>query len=311
MKIAIQLCMKKLKSRSKQASFHQNSGINKLEESFNSGKDSVILNMKKTMHREKKNNQVKSCSELEILEINKQIFLSLNPINFNILVVGESGSGKTSFIKTFLKKVEKMSNKGKNYNDGFSSLDNNSSFNVFSEKNDPINEEDIKEGIFTSEFESYIVNNLSSSHNYNFKIIDSPGYGSNCSQTEWLNKILEYLHIKVFTVCLLKNFEYYKFKTQSKKENNHDTRIHLILYFMTGPSPKLNDYQIMKQLQNWGNIIPIIGRADGSEYDKVINVKSEIISSLKNYEIDIFDINSALNVTIIFMIEIDKGSVYN
>ena len=80
---------------------------------------------------------------------------------------------------------------------------------------------------------------------------------------------------------------------------------------MTGPSPKLNDYQIMKQLQNWGNIIPIIGRADGSEYDKVINVKSEIISSLKNYEIDIFDINSALNVTIIFMIEIDKGSVYN
>ena len=48
-------------------------------------------------------------SELALLQKNKQIFLSLNPINFNVLIVGESMSGKTFFIKNFIKKFDKIS----------------------------------------------------------------------------------------------------------------------------------------------------------------------------------------------------------
>jgi septin family protein len=159
--------------------------------------DSVILNMEKLLLNQKVENNgfVDNCSELAILEKNKQIFLSKNQVNFNVLVVGESGAGKTTFIKNFLKKVEKLTTKGKN-NQNDISMENNS-FNVYCEQNFPINEDDIKSGIYTSKFDSYKVNHLSNSHNYNFRIIDSPGYPSHGKQNDWLNQILEYIHRRV------------------------------------------------------------------------------------------------------------------
>jgi septin family protein len=76
-----------------------------------------------------------------------------------------------------------------------------------------------------------------------------------------------------------------------------DYRIHLILYFMSGPKPKVNDYSIMNELQKWVNILPVISRGDASDFDKVVNAKSELLSNLKNHEIEIFDVYSALSVT--------------
>lgn len=149
-----------------------NSGINKVEESYNSEIESEIYNMEGP-------NLIQNNSELAILQKNKQIFLSFNQIDFNVLIVGESNSGKTTFIKNFLKKVEKLSShSGKssdNYNDFFA-----------------------KDGNQSNEFKVFTVNTLSISQNYNLRMIDSPGYCSRFNKDEWLNYIIEFINNKVF-----------------------------------------------------------------------------------------------------------------
>ena len=65
---------------------------------------------------------------------------------------------------------------------------------------------------------------------------------------------------------------------------------------MSGLKPKMVDYSIMKELQRWGNILPIINKFESNDFEYVLNIKSEIISLIKNYDIEIFDVNSALSV---------------
>jgi septin family protein len=58
------------------------------------------------------------------------------------------------------------------------------------------------------------------------------------------------------------NLEYFEEKSKAEKEGSdyvEDKRIHLCLYFLLG-SKKFVDYQIMKELSKYVNIIPVLGK---------------------------------------------------
>jgi|LauGreDrversion4_2_1035121.scaffolds.fasta_scaffold359852_2 septin family protein len=50
--------------------------------------------------------------------------------------------------------------------------------------------------------------------------------------------------------------------TANKQQNKlvEDCRIHLVLYFLTGPRPKLVDFDHMKEISKYANIIPVISK---------------------------------------------------
>ena len=126
-------------------------------------------------------------SELALLQKNKQIFLYLNPINFNVLIVGESMSGKTFFIKNFIKKFDKIS-KLKN-----TVLEQN--LNLDLENEMLVNEQEFVKS--KRKFDLYDLSYLSISQNYYLRLFDSYGYSSELNKNDWLNDIIEFISNKV------------------------------------------------------------------------------------------------------------------
>ena len=126
-------------------------------------------------------------SELALLQKNKQIFLSLNPINFNVLIVGESMSGKTFFIKNFIKKFDKIS-KLKN-----TVLEQN--LNLDLENEMLVDEQEFVKS--KRKFDLYDLSYLSISQNYYLRLFDSYGYSSELNKNDWLNDIIEFISNKV------------------------------------------------------------------------------------------------------------------
>ena len=53
-----------------------------------------------------------------------------------------------------------------------------------------------------------------------------------------------------------------KIKRVHKLNNIVDNRIHLVLYFFDGHHTKAIDFSMIKKLQNYANIIPVISKAD-------------------------------------------------
>lgn len=56
---------------------------------------------------------------------------------------------------------------------------------------------------------------------------------------------------------------------------------------------------MMKELKKMGNILPIISNSDTNDFEQILNNKSEMISLMINYDIEIFDVSSALLVLIL------------
>lgn len=44
--------------------------------------------------------------------------------------------------------------------------------------------------------------------------------------------------------------------------NQKDERVHLIIYFFDGKHENMNDFQNIKVLQRYANVLPVIGKAD-------------------------------------------------
>lgn len=50
------------------------------------------------------------------------------------------------------------------------------------------------------------------------------------------------------------------YKQQNKTVE--DCRIHLVLYFLTGPRPKIIDFIQMKEISKYANVIPVISKVN-------------------------------------------------
>ena len=58
-------------------------------------------------------------------------------------------------------------------------------------------------GKSTIQFETYNLKNFLQKQNFNFNLIDSPGYNSNTNTKEWFENILGYIHNKVILINLV------------------------------------------------------------------------------------------------------------
>ena len=76
-----------------------------------------------------------------------------------------------------------------------------------------------------------------------------------------------------------------------------DCRVHLVIYFIYGPKPRMIDYLIIKEIQTYANVIPVISRGNNLGRENIIKLKTEINDNHKNYEIDIFNVQETIKVS--------------
>ena len=73
-----------------------------------------------------------------------------------------------------------------------------------------------------------------------------------------------------------------------------DTRIHLVLFFFDGHHPKDQDFQSVKVIQEFTNVIPILAKGDSYTMNELKQVKSKIVQRADQFGIKFFDIRSTL-----------------
>lgn len=83
-----------------------------------------------------------------------------------------------------------------------------------------------------------------------------------------------------------------------KMRNIKDTRVHLLLYFFGGHHTNAGDFEILRKLKKYVNILPIIPKADSFKTDELFNMKNDIIVSAQDRNISFFDCFEALNLTV-------------
>lgn len=144
------------------------------------------MNIEKLFTRDSREQKYKK-TESSILERNSRKFQSFNLTSFNVLVAGESGSGKTTFIKCFQKFAKKKSSDVSHKTDKV--------------QNATETESSDKASTFqkTSSFEVYNIQELNFK-NYNFNLIDSPGYGSLGENRKWISEIKSFIKSKVLSL---------------------------------------------------------------------------------------------------------------
>lgn len=69
------------------------------------------------------------------------------------------------------------------------------------------------------------------------------------------------------------------------KLNIEDNRIHLVLYFFEGHHTKAVDFSMIRKLQKYANIIPVVSKADSFKHEELNAFKLDIISQAADRKI--------------------------
>lgn len=117
-------------------------------------------------------------------------------------MLGESGSGKSTFIKNLLKKFQRFmlnSLPSSSLTGDKGDLRESIKHYIFTEFDKPLNEEQIQVGKPTTKYEKYKIKcpNVKKYQNFQFNIIDSPGYGSVLNNEIWINDVVQYIQKSV------------------------------------------------------------------------------------------------------------------
>ena len=135
-------------------------------------------------------------------------------------------------------------------------------------------------------------------------IVESSGFGDQLDKEESHQILANYLE---------QQFEAYLQEELKIKRNFNllnDTRVHVCLYFIcpTGHSLKSLDLMIMKRLDKYVNIIPVIAKADTIAKNELAKFKQKIMQDIKANQIKIYqfptddesvvELNNGMNVII-------------
>lgn len=68
--------------------------------------------------------------------------------------------------------------------------------------------------------------------------------------------------------------EQFKDRKSVQSEDDKDCRVHVCLYFMSGPRIQNVDIEVMGQLQEYLSIIPILAKGDCYTTEEIVIMKS-------------------------------------
>nr|CAI38984.1 septin, putative [Paramecium tetraurelia] len=200
-----------------------------------------------------------------------QFSLSCGPqksqVTLNLLIAGQSGTGKSTFVDALLNKVIILKNNiqkpiSRQYEGNRSETNN------------------VQESMGIIEYDNQIVY---------LNIFDAKGFQKN-NQKDWFKDIRHLIDQK-FKTQIRRNKYAYLNKTLYSQMSNlvNDERIHLCLYFLSGPAYFNEDIQYLQKLSNLVNVIPILARGDQYTKSEVLELKLRYNTIFKEFKIDLYD----------------------
>lgn len=116
-------------------------------------------------------------------------------------------------------------------------------------------------------------------------MIDTPGFGKQNDFEIWYCKIMKFI--------LDSAIEYKQAKLRETEAK--DTRIHLCLFFIKGPRCENRNLEVMRRLQRYVRIIPILAKADSyTSIGQIQDIKRHILDEICNHDIELFDCGRAM-----------------
>lgn len=175
---------------------------------------------------------------------------------FTIMLAGESGLGKTTFINTLFSTTLKTHADPK------------------VRHQTPV-QKTVEIGITKAELEE-------KSFKMHLNVIDTPGFGDNVNNRNSWQPLVEFIDDQ--------HESYLRQEQQPNRQNLHDLRIHVCLYFVrpTGHGLKPLDVEVMKQLATRVNLVPVIAKADTLEPGEIKLFKQRIRQVLEAQNIKIY-----------------------
>ncbi|XP_074605202.1 septin-7-like [Brevipalpus obovatus] len=118
--------------------------------------------------------------------------------------------------------------------------------------------------------------------NLSLTIVDTPGFGDSLDNSNCWQKINEYIESRYE--------EYMNAETKLHRTQLQDNRVHCCLYFLL-PRVTLReiDIEVMKNLQDKVNIIPIIAKADTLTPEECQKMKKNIMNEIHKHQIRIYE----------------------
>ncbi|PVU93230.1 hypothetical protein BB561_003390 [Smittium simulii] len=176
---------------------------------------------------------------------------------FNVMLVGASGLGRRTFLNTLCERpiIDNESN--------------NSDTNIQIEE--------------SMKIQSYDVELEEDGMRIILSVVDTPGFGDSIDNSNSFKEIQDYLEYQFDEVLEEEN----RIKRNPKFK---DGRIHAMLYFITptGHSLRQLDIDLMKNLGNRVNIIPVIGRSDSMTEEELKKFKKRIMQDIDQHRIPVY-----------------------
>ncbi|PVU92549.1 hypothetical protein BB559_003688 [Furculomyces boomerangus] len=176
---------------------------------------------------------------------------------FNIMLVGSSGLGRRTFLNTLCERAVVVPEESENFDTAHIA-------------------EPMKIQNYTVDIEEDGLRIL-------LNVIDTPGFGDGIDNSDSFKEIQDYLEYQFDEVLEEEN----RIKRNPKFR---DGRVHALLYFITptGHSLRQLDIELMRNLGNRVNIIPVIGRADGLTVEELKKFKKRIMQDIDHYRIPVY-----------------------
>lgn len=176
---------------------------------------------------------------------------------FNCMVIGESGLGKATLVNTLFNRT------------------------IMTAKPEQTPEEDGEEP--TTRIENTTAEIEEDGVKLKLNIITAPGFGEFINNTESWKPIVDEINTR---------FDHYlEAESRINRSAITDNRIHALLYFIepTGHSLKALDIQLMKQVHDKVNLIPVIAKSDTLVDEEVQEFKERIMADIKHQKIKVFE----------------------